>query len=353
MAATENDRPPNGYAKEWNRRFLEDQDFKEDGSFVELRKLVDADGDDLDVFLREYEGPVPDCAVALIKEFCSSINPNLLQTESTQTQRGAWLDDRDSHGGFRTYLNPIGPKELYGHLKQLRFECPGACDAARRLIYISNLNPYYILALAKTASEYQVSVLKDTIWKHLTLQASVRVEIPRGFPIFRLECHIPYLALRTSTMPSTESILAGVETKPRRKWFDLSFLKTSHPKELEKQRIGVYEAQISVVTCGSDKSKWATYAFVDTEFDGEPLEEGDFDYEGMHEDPIVSESDGQINANHPIQDAREYFLLVVEKRMAQVHREWKYLVQKVEESIEKFVCSHRLKLGPSNFNIER
>src|SRR5437588_4957955 len=116
MAATESDRPPNGYAKEWNPRFLEDQDFKEDGSFVELRKLVDADGDDLDIFLRHYEGPVPDCAVALIKEFCSGINPNLLQSESTQTQRGAVLDDRDSQGAFRTYLNPIGPKELYGHL---------------------------------------------------------------------------------------------------------------------------------------------------------------------------------------------------------------------------------------------
>jgi hypothetical protein len=44
--------------------------------------------------------------------------------------------------------------------------------------YISNLDPYYILALAETASFHQVSVLRDAIWKYLALQTSIRVKIP-------------------------------------------------------------------------------------------------------------------------------------------------------------------------------
>jgi hypothetical protein len=44
--------------------------------------------------------------------------------------------------------------------------------------YITNLDPYYILALIETASSLQVPVLRDAIWKHLTLQISIQVQIP-------------------------------------------------------------------------------------------------------------------------------------------------------------------------------
>jgi hypothetical protein len=44
--------------------------------------------------------------------------------------------------------------------------------------YITNLDPYYILALTETASFRQVSVLRDAFWKHVALQTSIRVKIP-------------------------------------------------------------------------------------------------------------------------------------------------------------------------------
>lgn len=50
--------------------------------------------------------------------------------------------------------------------------------------YISNLNPYYILALTETATFHQVAVFKDAIWKHLALQTSIRARVTVSFQPF-------------------------------------------------------------------------------------------------------------------------------------------------------------------------
>jgi hypothetical protein len=44
--------------------------------------------------------------------------------------------------------------------------------------YISDLDPYYILALTKTAAFHEVSSLRDALWKHIARQTSLKVRIP-------------------------------------------------------------------------------------------------------------------------------------------------------------------------------
>lgn len=98
----------------------------------------------------------------------------------------------------------------------------------------------------------------------------------------------------------------------------------------------MHEAQISFVVCGSDNRRWVGYAFVDTDSDGDDLADHNFPHEGFHADPIAS--DGKLDANLPIWDPREYFLMIFEIRMAQVLKEWEYLVLTVERSIKRYVC---------------
>lgn len=125
---------------------------------------------------------------------------------------------------------------------------------------------------------------------------------------------------------------------PRRQWTDLSFLHT--PKSKGKRQYSLYEAQISLVICGPDEKHWDAYAFVDRYFDGDDLlGEDDFSYDGVQEDPIASDTENNTNlpivdANLPKWDAREYFLDIVEFRMAQVAKEWEYLVRQVERGIK-------------------
>lgn len=126
--------------------------------------------------------------------------------------------------------------------------------------------------------------------------------------------------------------------KPPRRWIDLSFLKLRSLRSETEANVGIHEAHISFALSGSDHERWTAFAFVDTAFDDEELDENLSSGEGVgfHQDPIAS--DPWIQANHPIWDPREYFLAIFELRIAQVAREWQYLVRKVEQSVKEYVC---------------
>jgi hypothetical protein len=103
---------------------------------------------------------------------------------------------------------------------------------------------------------------------------------------------------------------------------------------------GIHEAMTSIVICGWDESRWTCYAFVDTEFSGEPV--SDDEYEGsdeLNEDPIASDRRSpEIDADSPIWDPRKYFLRIVNLRMKkQILEEWRYIVGVVERSVNERV----------------
>lgn len=78
---------------------------------------------------------------------------------------------------------------------------------------------------------------------------------------------------------------------------------------------------------------------MDTDFDEDAeLGEDNFSHDGMMEDPIAA--DGDYDANMPIFDAREYFIMVFLFRISQVLGEWRNLVRNVEDDIETFVKAH-------------
>jgi hypothetical protein len=108
---------------------------------------------------------------------------------------------------------------------------------------------------------------------------------------------------------------------------DLSFLEIP-----DQKKFIMHEAQITFLICGSDDQRWAAYAFDDTHFDEEGFGDETFSYEGVQDDPIAR---GKIDANLPIGDPREYFLMIFDIRLTQVREEWKYLVRMVDRGIIK------------------
>jgi len=139
--------------------------------------------------------------------------------------------------------------------------------------------------------------------------------------------------LRKSTPP--EESVGKVNTKPRRRWTDLSFLKidTSDSQDQEPKEVwGIYEAQTSCVVTGSDDWRWVGYGFVDTEIDGFLNESSKDD---LSFDQIAA---GRLEANIPIWRPRDYWLKVFEIRIEQARQEWEYLIHKVELSVKQYVC---------------
>jgi hypothetical protein len=129
----------------------------------------------------------------------------------------------------------------------------------------------------------------------------------------------------------------GFGNKPLRRSWHLPFLSGS------KSALGfpvgdqcLYETQISVTVTGIDHRVWTAYGLFDT-------------YHGSNDnvetylqtktstggpDPLTA---GQLTAHSLIWTPREYYFKVFEIRIKQVRREWRAIIDKVEEDVEKYV----------------
>jgi hypothetical protein len=143
--------------------------------------------------------------------------------------------------------------------------------------------------------------------------------------MFQLEFHLQFFAFRTSP-PSNDN--------PLSEWTDLAFLEMQDPKPLDQRRHGMLEAQFSFVICGCDETRWVAWAFDDTQFDGEDLSDRISPCKDVHQDPIA---DDDTDPELPIWSPREYFLNVVERRIARAAMEWEETVRPVERSIREYV----------------
>jgi hypothetical protein len=328
-----------GFENSWQPEFSIRRKFFNDTTYASER-MIDGDEDILGFF--DSMDMASPCEVEVLEEFCRGISLEDLASGrgAAGCRRAVWLDDRCGDldligsGQARQYINPLTATGLYRALKQPRFNRKDEPDAERRLIYITDLDPAYITALAATASYQQASVLRDAICQYLSFQTSIAVKFPRaGCLFFQLDLHLPFFVLRKATPP--EASIGKANTKPRRRWTDLSFLKLNSPESqghcLPNEVWGIHEVQISCVVTGSDEWRWVAYGFVDTEVDGllTDLSETDLSF-----DPIAA---GEMQASYPIWRPRDYWLKVLGIRIEQVRREWEYLLYKLELGVQKHV----------------
>ncbi|KAF2194379.1 hypothetical protein K469DRAFT_126254 [Zopfia rhizophila CBS 207.26] len=345
------------FAKEWKREFSKERKFNEDHSYVEKKRIeYDVDGDDIRNFLADFEKSIPSCVVEEVATFCRHASLKDIDSaadEEVGVGARAWMDDRSRYhaencacsddqdpkdrGCARRYESRLCAAQLYGLLRQPRFGVEGIPNADRRLIYINDPDPAYILALAETASYHQIPALIDAIWQHIAFQISIRIQIPvRGYSIFQLEFQVPYFALRPLPSPKDGSQRVP-NGKLRRRWIDISFLEAQSPYPGDEQRYGLAETQFSLLICGSDDWRWVAYSFEDTYFDEIEEEEDLYDgcdpYERFFIDPIAS--DDHTDANKPIWNPRAYYLAICKARSAQVLLEWQNIRAKVERNIKR------------------
>jgi hypothetical protein len=346
------DYPEECFENSWHPEFSSPRIYEDDTALSDSETMIDGDEDILGFFLNSGNTTFP-CEVEVIEEFCwgASLGDLVSGIGTAGHRKAAWLNDRGGSpdltgiGHKRQYDNPMTATGLYRALKKPRFNHEGSPDAERRLIYIADLDPAYILALAKTVSCQQLSVLREAIYKHLVFHASIAVKISTtGYRTFQLDLHLPFFKLRKSKSP--EAHTGKINTKPRRHWRDLSFLKLTSselrdqgpPSEIRGEYTevwGLYETQISFVITGTNDWRWVGYAFFDTEFD----DYLDLPETGMSFDPSLDPTASEPGLNNPIWTPRDYFLKVFEIRMEQVRKEWECIAQKVELTVKRYVRS--------------
>jgi hypothetical protein len=94
-----------------------------------------------------------------------------------------------------------------------------------------------------------------------------------------------------------------------------------------------YEAQVSVLLVGIDEWVWTLYCLVETHFSETEPEDVKSNI-GIDQDAPSGEG---ANYSSPIWNPREYFLLVLSRRLRQVRFEWANIVQTLETRFKRLV----------------
>jgi hypothetical protein len=100
----------------------------------------------------------------------------------------------------------------------------------------------------------------------------------------------------------------------------------------------LYEAQISVAVTGINHRIWTAYGAFDTYHGSndaaEAYQKQRSRTDWIHPDPLMA---GQLTAHKLVLTPRDYYFKVFEIRIQQVLREWRAIIDKVEEDIEQYV----------------
>ncbi|KAM7216548.1 hypothetical protein V8F06_008076 [Rhypophila decipiens] len=286
-----------------------------------------------------------------IKGFCQclpeeSADLNLLENGGSDEVRRpvALLDDRDIRGKCRPSQGALSAHQLYLELSKLRFVNRPGCslpassgsaiaspsqpetDAERRLIYITDVDRWSILAIIKTASPRQAGYYKDFIYRHLVSEAFLGVRIPILPRTFAYEFHLPFYVSRPHCYPIQDP-RRRTDQKPLRNSWNLDFLDLdvdfdAHFRTRAAPPEYIYEVQVSLIVTGFEQS-WVALSCVDTYHKGlddiresvqyyaeeNKASEAEEDWDNHFKpDPL---SKGAIDANRPIWDAKEYFLRIL------------------------------------------
>ncbi|KAK2598423.1 hypothetical protein N8I77_011843 [Diaporthe amygdali] len=328
---------------------------------------------DTDDILSRFLGEVFDDAgpflyqAVPIREFCLPADISILAAgNDTRLQRKmALLDERndeglrkDARGTCRRSLHDgaLGASDLYESLRKKRYNesyhsATGTAvttssnnrrntheaDADRRLIYITDIDSWCMLAIVSTVPSLQAAFLRDFVYRHIEFKTHVGVQVPTsGFQNFALEFHLPFYACKKGPELVKDQRLK-TNQKPLRRTGDLQFLKLA-PFQTDASGLDdcIYEAQISVLVTGVDHWSWTAFAFVDTYYKGPENQESVEHYleqvqYGARLDPLT---EGQYYAEPPVWRPREYFLRVLESRVKQVKREWHNTVFRILQRIE-------------------
>jgi hypothetical protein len=113
---------PHFLAKKWDSIFAEDRVPKQ-VSYVESKRKINGDGNDLDLFLEDEENSVPSREIEDVKEFCQGecVESVKSGTGVAGEWRRAILNDRSCIGSddSRCECNsPLTATELYEYLKK-------------------------------------------------------------------------------------------------------------------------------------------------------------------------------------------------------------------------------------------
>ncbi|XPS79207.1 hypothetical protein M3J07_011210 [Ascochyta lentis] len=298
-------------------------------------------------FLQNTDASGSSWEVGQVLKFCNET--------TTILSSKVWVSYRSISSDLsRSGSDWISPSELAAILEQHRKATRPDEGTRRRLLFVPHLTRDIIATLIETVSWYEAQTLSSAVRQHIAGETSIRVCLEGGaFPIYRLEFHLPYLILGTTTDTGAGSDADG---RGKSLWSDLTFLPLQTGPDQQGDRYAIYESHTMVTVSGADNFDWYGYAF------GNPGPRDAFTEEYKHDDG-EEDSDGEegpdgnyfedvedffatagceevMNSAQIIWDPRLYFLQAVQFRLAIVVLGHKNLVRTLEAGVKDWEKRH-------------
>lgn len=218
---------------------------------------------------------------------------------------------------------------------------------------MSNPNRLVALVLAATASPTQARILFDFIDRYLKFETSISVN-PNVGRLFScsiwtlyisnqtwqyltsrhmvLSLHLPFYAIGRQSCTDSRRDHEGL---PLRKCAEIPQVYLTGSSEDSQKLRWVCESQVSLLVSIIDVHGWTAYLFEDTYYKSrEPTQYWDsFCSKSGHYYPDALTS-GTLDSTRSL-DPRTYFLRVFEARIDQVYREWRVVVDTLEEIVKR------------------
>ncbi|KAM5360286.1 hypothetical protein ACJZ2D_013845 [Fusarium nematophilum] len=275
--------------------------------------------------------------VEVVSSFCGVQTLQDLELGSTRIpSTEVYLDDRTTEGRRSDHQRRVGPLSRFPLCNLRRAQRQGAVEvikasgqsaprqnADRRVIYLTDLNPWGAMALASTASKNEGPKVRGMIYRHLRFQSFIRVRnvASNKFPFYEFEFALPYIVWRTTTSDAKpDDSKSRGRDEPLRNVQDLSFLSknsrsSAHPAPTDY----LCEAHTSVLISAIDPCRNISYALVDA---------------------------GVFDTNTPLQDPWRYFWVALQARMEVVEGESTLVVKNLGHRIKAYIDSAPLDHRP-------
>ncbi|KAF2084415.1 hypothetical protein K490DRAFT_68722 [Saccharata proteae CBS 121410] len=228
--------------------------------------------------------------------------------------------------GLRDQIKCSGKLNLGEFVKHMNKRSDGG--ARRTTAFFADITPGPALALAITAPGWSAPVVRAFLGRHLMGQPYFGATTDQHFA---LEFHLPFLALRTG--PEKPDTRLDKRAQPLR----AASLLPLHPSA-EEAAEHYHEASLSLVVVGLDEWQWSAYCLVDTYFEPSRRKaayatEPDYDH---WEDPDGPAAGGANEFKGPMWNPREYFLVVLARRVQQVVMAWRVLMDVMEDRLKAY-----------------
>ncbi len=291
-----------------------------------------------------------------VESFCGHVGLSDFteKGEASLTESNSLLDERSETGERRADRGPMNSLQIFEARRQERFVMGRPftaasqeveaekvsnlpADAARRALYINNLNPHSAIALMATASLHEAQIIRDLVHQHLVrgteIEATVR---SHGFRTFTFKVNIPSHSLSKVQIADARGWSDGTRLRKSRELPRLRKRRRS-PDDLAESRYA-HEKQTSLVLTGFDDKRWTAIGLID---DLDNKSEGAEYYHYFTERPGLGRADplarGETESSCPIQNPRLYFLRIWKEQISQTAKEWNGLVYWFEQSAKQWV----------------